>query len=90
MNYLTVGKFVFGAVAGLGADKIVSNIVKATTPATVGAISKIAIKVGGVMAGMYVGDKIAKYTIDTVDKTVASIKLSVETAKVRLSERSKV
>ena len=89
MNYLKTGKFVLGMIAGIGVDKIVGNIVKATNPETVGVFSRITTFVGGAAIGMFVGEKISKYTEELVDKAVEFVKETQEAYKKKLMEKSK-
>ncbi len=89
MDYLKVGKFVVGIVAGIGADKIIGNMVKATTPNNVGKLARGAIWVGGAFMGMMVGDKVGKYAEETVDNGVKAVKKIMEDIENKKLEKSK-
>lgn len=89
MDYLNVGKLVVGLVAGIGADKIVGNVIKVTTPAAVGKLARGAIWVGGAFMGMMVGDKVANYSSEFIDKTVEQTKKLMESIENKKMEKSK-
>jgi hypothetical protein len=89
MDYLKVGKIVIGLIAGIGADKIVGNVVRATTPAAVGKLARGAIWVGGAFMGMMVGDKVGEYSGELIDKTVEQTKKLMEEIENKKMEKSK-
>lgn len=69
MGYLTMVKGAVGLAATFGSGAIINNLIKATTPATTGQITKICIGVTGsilsMMGGKVVADEIGKQVEET-------------------------
>jgi hypothetical protein len=78
MNPLKVIKATTGIVVSFGAGAIVNNAIKATTPADVHAIKKIALVIGGFAVSGIVADAAVKYsnkTFDDVDEAIKNVKV---------------
>ena len=76
MNPLPIIKTVVGTAAGIGAGTIVGNVVKATTPITVGPIKKVLIGLGSYALGSAAGALAAKAIsndFDDVEKWIAVV-----------------
>jgi hypothetical protein len=73
MEIKTVKKGV-KAVASIGIGIIVNNIIKSTTPSTIGIIGKICVFVGGWVIGGVLCDKADKYVDGAIDTTVTNVK----------------
>lgn len=56
-----------GLAASLGVGSIVTNAIKATTPATINGVNKLMVKVGCVVVGSMIGDAVINHTNATVD-----------------------
>ena len=70
MNNLSMFKAVVGFVASAGAGKVVSNIVKATTPSDISKINKVLLAVGSFAIGGIVGDQASKYVGEQIDAVI--------------------
>lgn len=71
---LGVIKFVGGLVISVGVGNIVSNAIKATTPATISTFRKVCIAVGGFVLSSMIVDKATIYAEETVDKAISNFK----------------
>ena len=76
----TAGEF----VVSIGVIKIVTNIIKLTTPTNIGVISKICIGVGGFVLANMIDDQVKDYIdrlILTIDKSKSQFKEMISTEK---------
>ena len=64
-------------VVSVGVGAIVGNIVKSTSPASVGTIKKVCIGIGGFVLSSMISDLASKYTEQQIDNTVSEIKKMV-------------
>lgn len=67
MDKKEIIKTVGGIVVSVGVGGIVGNIVKATTPASVGLIKKVCIGVGTVVLSNMATDKAVEYSTNKLD-----------------------
>lgn len=65
-------------VVSIGVGAIVGNAIKATTPSTVGALNKLAIKVGALVITNMVGDYAVNYAEGKIDSAVQTIKDTIK------------
>ena len=77
MKKLDMVKKVGGLIVSVGVGAIVTNIVKSTTPTSVGTIKKVCILVGSFVLSGMISDKAVTYTEQTIDNTVVEIKKMV-------------
>lgn len=71
---LKTTKQVVTFAVSVGVGIIVKNIVRATTPAGLGLVSKAFIGAGSLGLGYMLSDKTAEYTDQQIDKTVEEVK----------------
>lgn len=60
-------------VAGFGGGLVIDNIVKITTPGTIGAVEKMVVRIGGFFISGMVGDMTANYAGRQVDRVAEQI-----------------
>lgn len=77
MKKLDMVKTVGGIIVSVGVGAIVNNIVKSTTPVSMGTIKKVCIGVGGLVLSSMISDKAVKYTETKIDSAVNEIKKMV-------------
>lgn len=70
-------------VVSIGVVKIVTNIIKLTTPTNIGVISKICIGVGGFVLTNMIDDQVKDYIDRTIDKAKSQFKEMISTEKNR-------
>lgn len=73
MNKLQLLKAGAQLVVSVGTGSIVGNIIKATTPVSIGLITKACVSVGGLVLGSMIADKASDYTGQQIDDAVDSI-----------------
>lgn len=67
MNPLAIAKTATGLIVSVGAGAVVSNAIKASTPASTKVIAKIAIGVGGFVLSSMVGEMATKYVNENIE-----------------------
>jgi hypothetical protein len=73
----TIGTF----IVSLGVGAIVGNMIKATTPQSIGMVKKVSIAIGGFALSNMLGDMTANYTDNMIDKTVEQVEKMIEEVK---------
>ena len=76
MNPIPIIKTVVGTAAGIGAGTIIGNVVKSTTPITVGPIHKVLIAIGSYGLGSAAGalaSRAISTDFDYVENAIKSI-----------------
>lgn len=73
MNKITIVKSVTGLIASAGAGAVVSNAIKATTPADVTKFNKVMIGVGSFAITGLVGAAAAKHVEGMIDEVTSKI-----------------
>ena len=81
MKKMEAVKAVAALVVSAGVGFIVSNIVKATTPADTKVIVKICIGIGSFVLAGLVSDAATDYTEKTIDEAVEMVKDAVKEAE---------
>lgn len=66
----TIAKLISQLAIEYGCTVSISNLVSMVTPANVGLITKVCMKLGGTLMGSAVGDMTAKYTFGTIEKAI--------------------
>lgn len=74
MTKLTLLKAAVEIIVSVGVGAIISNAVKATTPANVGFIKKLCIGMGALILTGMVTDSATKYTEEKITETTKQIK----------------
>lgn len=74
MNPLSLVKTVVEITVSVGVGAVVGNAVKASTPAGIHVVKRVAIGVGAFVLSSMVGDMATKYATDTIDETAGKIK----------------
>lgn len=78
MNPIALARTAAGLVVSAGAGAIVSNAIKASTPANAKIIQKISIGIGGFVLSNMIGDMATKYANDNIDTAVNTFKQAKE------------
>lgn len=81
MNALTIFTKVTELVVSLGTGTIVSNAVRATTPAGISKLSGVSVAVGSMAVSAIVADVTSKYVTKGIENTVADFKETAEKAQ---------
>jgi len=74
MDQIEKFKTVGGLVISVGVSAIISNVVRATTPARIGVFTKVCMIVGGLVLANMVSDEAVKYAEQKIDKIVKIIR----------------
>jgi hypothetical protein len=74
MNKLEMIKGVVTLIVSVGVGGAVGNVIKNTTPVTVGAVKKLCIGVGAVVLSNMVGDKAVEYVEEKINVAAQGIK----------------
>jgi hypothetical protein len=74
MNPLSLIKTAVEITVSVGVGAVVGNAIKASTPANVHVVKRVAIGVGAFVLSSMVGDMATKYATDTIDDTAGKIK----------------
>jgi hypothetical protein len=74
MNPLSLIKTAVEITVSVGVGAVVGNAIKASTPANVLVVKRVAIGVGAFVLSSMVGDMATKYATDTIDDTAGKIK----------------
>lgn len=69
-------------IISVGVGAIVGNVIKCTTPPSVGTIKRVCIGVGGFVLSSMIGDKTTEYAEKKVDDAVNSIKNMVKEEEI--------
>lgn len=67
MDPISIVKTVTQIAVSIGTSAVVTNAIKATTPATLSRGSKIAVAIGSVAVSSMIGDKVGKYVVEQID-----------------------
>lgn len=78
MKKMDMVKKVGGIIVSIGVGAIVGNVIKCTTPATMGTIKKVCVAVGSFVLCNMVADSAANYTEQTIDNAVNEVKKMVK------------
>lgn len=73
-NVVTISRFVTKTIVSSGAAAIVTNAVKATTPADITKLKKLSVAVGTMAISGLVAEHASKRVMKAFDDTVATIK----------------
>jgi len=71
-------------VASIGVSKIVNNVIKATTPATIGVIEKVFIGVGGIVIDCAIANAVFTNVEAGIDKVKNLIKKNQPKKEIEL------
>ena len=85
MTIVSMIKGAVGLAATIGTEQIVANVVKTTTPATVGKLSKVCIKVSSCVLGLMGGKVVADFAgeqMDNVERMIQAAKQESEKEEV--------
>ena len=82
MNAFTIFKGVAGFAASIGVGTVVGNLVRATTPDTIGRISLVSTKIGTYVIGAAVGSLVAT----SVEKQLDDLAAVVNEAKKQFAD----
>ena len=64
---LGISKMVLGTVTAMGAQLVVNNAIKATTPATISKVGKVLVGVGAFAVSSMVATKAQNYVVEQID-----------------------
>lgn len=81
MNLFSATKAVSNIIVSMGTGAVVTNAIKATTPADIKTYQKVSIAVGGLVLSSMVGEMATQYTSSKFDETVESAKQAKEEVK---------
>lgn len=82
MKKLEMVKKVGAIVVSVGVGAIISNVVKATTPGSVGTIKKVCIAVGVFAISGMVVNRAVRYMDQQIDETVTQIKSMIKNEEI--------
>lgn len=77
MSKIGMIKKIVGMGVSFGVGAIVNNIIKSTTPKSIGTFKKVCIGLGAFALGSMISDKAVKYTEDTIDNGINEVKKMV-------------
>lgn len=90
MNPLSLVKTVVEITVSVGVGAVVGNAIKASTPAGIHVVKRVAIGVGGFVLSSMVGDMATKYATETIDETASKIKNFMKKEKPEIVDDSEI
>jgi hypothetical protein len=82
MKKIDIVKRVVGLVVSVGIGAIVTNVVKCTTPGSVGKIIRFCIGVGSFALAGAVSEKAVVYTDKQIDEVISDVKKAVKNEEI--------